>query len=465
MTMNSQQVFGVNMSKPNVILILTDQMRGDCLGINGNDSILTPFLDDLGRSGTNFTNCQSSNPSCVPARASILTGLPSHKTGFFGYTDGVEWNYKNTLVDELNDRGYHTINVGKTHFYPQRNNMNFKVNKLYDPQYLDTGFKSDYHSWLEAVNPQIEDPGIHVDNNGWPVFEWPAASYFHPTEWTLRTGIEEIEKSKEKPFFLQLSFHRPHPPLDPPEFYKNLYRDIDLGGPITSKWSEKFDDQRATVHGQYGKIDSKYYKLMKEAYYASITHIDYQVGRLVEYLLQNKLIHNTLIIFTSDHGEMLGDHNMFRKACPFRGATHVPFIVKGPSVNVHKSNQLITHIDIKPMILNYIDEKHNIYDGIDPLNGDVRKILHGEHPFDRGWHFLITDKYKFIWDSDSGDEWYFDVSKDINEKYELSSVLENHIKEQLRMEMVSSFKERNLHEFIEEGNLKAGSRLRAYERR
>ncbi len=451
------------MSK-NVILVLTDQMRGDCLGANGNKKIMTPFLDDLANSGCNFTNAQSANPSCIPARASILTGLPAHKNGFYGYCDGVDWNYQDTLVDQLNERGYKTINVGKTHFYPQRNNMNFQVNKLYDPQHLDSGFKSDYHQWLEEVNPTAEDPAITSDNNGWPVFEWAEKSYYHPTEWTLRTGLDEIDKCSGEPFFMQLSFHRPHPPFDPPEFYKNLYKYSDLGQAVESEWSKEYESYTTEVHGQYGKIDEKYYKLMKEAYYASITHIDYQIGKLINHLRSKRIYNETLIIFCSDHGEMLGDHNMFRKATPFKGSIHIPMIINGPGVSKDVRNDLVTHIDLKPTILNYIGGKMNQSDGIDMLSGSNREVLVGEHPFDRGWHFIVTEKYKYIWDSVSGQEWCFDPNIDKDEQNNIIYDISKDDYKQLQQLLIDSFIERKLMQFTNGTELITGAKLPAFKR-
>ncbi len=464
MTMNLQQCFGVNMSKKNVILILTDQMRGDCIGVNGNEQIMTPFLDDLANSGLNYTNGQCTNPSCIPARANILTGLPAHKNGFFGYCDGIPWEYENTLVDELNERGYKTINVGKTHFYPQNNAMNFNVNKLYDPQRIDDGFESDYHKWLRNNKPTIDDPAIVTDNNGWPFFEWPGQSYYHPTEWTCRTAIEQIEENKEQPFFMQISFHRPHPPLDPPKFYYDLYNDIDLGERVVGEWSKAHEKYIPEVHGQYGRIDDKYYKLMKQAYYGLITHIDYQVGKIIQALRHNKKIDDTLIIFTSDHGEMLGDHHMFRKATPFRGSIHIPLIINGPGIQNGTCDDIVTHIDLKPTILNYIDGHKQAYDGIDMLT-QTRDYLIGEHPFDRGWHFCITANYKYIWDSVSGDEWCFDIKQDVLETTNIVHKIAKSELIKLRKLLIDSFKKRELYQFVEGDTLKIGSKLPAYEKR
>lgn len=450
----------------NVILILVDQMRGDCLGVNGNKNIMTPFLDDLARDGINFINAHASNPSCVPARANILTGLPSYKNGFFGYCDGVEWKYTNTMVDKFNSLDYKTINIGKTHYYKQRNNMNFSINKLYDPMQIDEGFISDYHMWLNEQNPLIEDPAMIHDNNGWPLYEWPAASFFHPTEWTMRTAIEEIDNARinDENFFMQISFHRPHPPFDPPKFYYDLYDGIEIENPVIGDWSDEYEHVEPTVHGQYGKIDGKYYKRAKRGYYASITHIDYQVGRLIEYLKQNKMYKDTTIMFTSDHGEMLGDHNMFRKATPFRGAVHIPLILKNCTGSKSIDNRIVTHIDIMPTLLSSVDEKYTneVKESINLNSTENRNYITGEHPFDRGWHYIITKNYKYIWDSRTGKEWCFDLNEDLLECYNIANNIAIEKIEHLRQFLVDSFISRKLTKFVENGKLRTGSILPAY---
>lgn len=453
------------MSK-NVILILVDQMRGDCLGVNGNQNIMTPFLDDLAIDGVNYTNAHATNPSCIPARANILTGLPAYKNGFFGYCDGVEWNYSNTIVDQFNDRGFKTINVGKTHFYKQRNGMNFQVNKLYDPIKLDNDFKSDYHIWLEQQDTTIEDPALIYDNNGWPLYEWPGESYYHPTEWTMRTAIDELAKVGGEKFFMQISFHRPHPPFDPPSFYYDMYHEIKFEKPVIGEWAKENANIETTVHGQYGKIDDKYLNLAKRGYYASITHIDYQVGRLVNYLRSNKLYEDTTIIFTSDHGEMLGDHHMFRKATPFRGSIHIPLIIKNNQQKGMVSTKLATHVDILPTALGTVEKyKNSIPDSYDLLKLNSRTYLIGEHPFDKGWNFVLTSNYKYIWDSVSGQEWCFDIVEDLEESENIiDSIIMDELLE-LRSLLIVSFKNRGLTQFIENNQLKAGEKLPAYDQR
>ncbi len=451
-----------------VILILTDQLRGDCIGANGNEVVLTPFLDQLAVDGNNFENAHATNPSCIPARANILTGLDSYNNGFFGYCDGVKWNYKNTMVDLFNDNGFNTVNIGKTHFYPQNNAMNFKVNKLYDPQSLDTGFVSDYHKWLKEQAPFYFDNAIDYNNNSWIVFPWQHPSYCHPTEWTMREAITELEENKKNDLFLQISFHRPHPPFDPPSEYLDYYRDVTIRQPYTGDWSKEYEKFQVTIDGQYGKIPHRYLDLAHRAYLASITHIDHQIGKLIHYLKTNGLYDDTTILFTSDHGEMLGDHNMFRKATPFRGSIHIPFILKtnqNTVLDVNDKNKLVTHVDVMPTLLSAANIAFEHLDGEIVNTSKERELLIGEHPFDRGWHFILDYNYKYIWDSVSGEEWLFDV---INDKFESNNVIKKVQHEVIinyREKLLSSFRKRKLDCFIDGENLKIGAKLKAYDGR
>ncbi|MFV0498956.1 MAG: sulfatase-like hydrolase/transferase, partial [Bacilli bacterium] len=205
----------------------------------------------------------------------------------------------------------------------------------------------------------------------------------------------------------------------------------------------------------------KYYKLMKKAYYAQITHIDYQIGRLVRFLQKNSLYDETLIIFTSDHGEMLGDHHMLKKSVPFNAAIKIPLIIKGSSIKPKVENKLITHIDIMPTILEFLDQKKAHLDGVSILSDEKRDVLVGEHPSDKGWNYIIDGNYKYIWDSIKGQEWIFDFKHDQLEIQNLIGVIDNETLEIMRDKLVNSFKERNLTQFLDGNKLKTGSVLPA----
>ncbi|MCT4597885.1 MAG: arylsulfatase [Vallitalea sp.] len=419
--------------EPNIIMILADQWRGDCIGALGNDVIQTPFLDEMTLNSVVFERAYSPSPVCVPARASLITGKKPSSTGFFGNDFSVEWNYENTMMEVLRNNGYQTINVGKNHFSPQRKALGFEINKLYETQNANDEYKlpSDYHLWLEKeTGGKVIDTAKMHDCNNRVVFPWDAESRLHPTEWTLRESLDQIERrDPTRPFYLQMSFHRPHPPLDPPRFYYDMYRDVELPEVPIGEWAPQFEESSYVTNPFEGKIEEKALEMARRAYYGSISHIDAQIGKLLIWLKRRGILDNTIIIFTSDHGEMLGDHNMFRKGGAFEGSAKVPLIIRIPQNEGYKINRRnkvpVSLCDIMPTVLdiagiNIPDRVEG--DSLKPiLMGEKlvdRKYVHGENyriGLNRGWNFIVNEKYKYVWDSYSGLELFFDLDEDPQE--------------------------------------------------
>jgi len=425
--------------KPNVVLIFTDQWRGDCLEFLGHSVVETPFLNEMASEGITFNSAYAAAPSCIPARACLATGQTPYTCGRLGYEDKVPWNYKNTMMEVLRNNGYQTMNVGKTHFYPQRVNLGFEINRLYDPQRLDEGFKSDYHIWLERMsNGKVKDTAVEWDNNSWVTFPWTGGDELHPTSWTAQMGKEVLEhRDPTRPFFLQLSFHRPHPPYDPPQYYFDMYKDKELSELPIGNWAEEYGEKIEKTTSWKGKLTKEKCDRMKRGYYASISHIDAQIGRFIHWLKGKGLYDNTYLIFLSDHGELLGDHYMYRKISPWEGSAKIPLIIK-PPININCKRGVVedfptTHMDIMPTILEElgisIPEKVEGVSLSPIIKGENlidRSYIHGEHTGygKQGWQFVTDGKSKFIWDSYSGKEWYFDLTKDPSEERNLIGVNE-----------------------------------------
>lgn len=470
-------------NRPNIIMILADQFRGDCLGFLGNEEIKTPFLDELSLSSFNFKNAYSPCPVCQPARASIITGLEPYKTGFFNNDFSVDWDFDNTLMNQLREGGYQTINVGKNHFIPQRKSLGFEVNKIYENDNSNDEFKlpSDYHLWLEKEsNGKVEDNIKKYENNNRVVVPWSSENRLHPTEWTLNEGINEIKRrDPSRPFYLQLSFHRPHPPFDPPNFYFDLYKNTEFEICKKGNWeniyvkSEKPTLELNPFEGKFKKDDLM---IAKKGYYGSISHIDSMIGQLMIWLRRRKLLDNTIIIFTSDHGEMMGDHMMFRKGQPFEGSSKIPFMIRVPEL-VKKSgvikDDLVSLIDLMPTILSFANIKpKSELDGIDLTNllfnetSLVRSFLHGEcyrKSMNRGWNYIVTNKYKYIWESYTNTELFFDLKKD---EKELINLINNEsyqkIINQFRINLINELNKRKEDNLVKNGTLNEGVILENY---
>ncbi len=429
--------------KPNVVLIMVDQMRGDCLGVNGNEFIETPNLDMMATCGYNFENAYSAVPSCIAARASVLTGMKPRSHGRVGYEDGVTWNYEHTIASEFSKAGYHTQCVGKMHVHPARNLCGFNNILLHDGYlhyHRQRKYNSrtqleqcdDYIKWFrDKKGHSVDLIDIGLDCNSWLSRPWGYEEEFHPTNWVVNESIDFLRrKDPTKPFFLKMSFVRPHSPLDPPKYYFDMYKDEKLPEPLMGGWAIKTDEYKSgkDVNCFKGIIGHKELKRAKAAYYGSITHIDHQIGRFLIALDEYEERNNTIFLFVSDHGDMLGDHNWFRKSLPYEGSTRVPFFIYDPgNILEGKRGQTFKEIvelrDIMPTLLDISNiDIPNTVEGLnlrELIHGDKdewREYIHGEHSFGLDSnHYIVTEKDKFLWFSQRGEEQYFDLEEDPNE--------------------------------------------------
>ena len=237
------------MKHPNIVLIMTDQLRGDCLGYAGHPDVKTPYLDTLASTGVMFSRAYSACPSCIAARAALHTGMAQSHHGRVGYKDGVAWNYEHTMAGELSKAGYYTQCVGKMHVYPLRNYLGFHNVELHDG-YLGAARRAslpyqesqlvadDYFHWLKqelGVTADVTETGIEC--NSFISRPWMHEEKYHPTNWVTERSIDFLRrKDPRKPFFLMASYLRPHPPFDAPQHYFNLYSDKPLHPPYIGTW-------------------------------------------------------------------------------------------------------------------------------------------------------------------------------------------------------------------------------------
>ena len=475
-------------SKPNIILILTDQFRGDCIHAAGNPQIRTPFLDHLAGQGVLARRGYSPSPTCIPARACLVTGKMPTNAGFFTNNFTQPWDYPYTLMQQLRDGGYQTINVGKNHFKPYRRSLGFEINRVYETSRDEFGTPSDYQLWLNDITGgKVTDTALTSNNNSCVVMPWTEREALHPSAWTAMEAIHQLQcRDITRPFYLQVSFHRPHPPLDPPLAYLQMYDNVELDPPAVGNWAEKYGTPTHNIEPFEGKIADRELMLAKKAYYAQITFIDQQIGKLLAYLSKSRLMNNTLIVFTADHGEMLGDHNMFRKGPAFEGSSHIPFIFSLPGRHPQKPAVLDTPVSLIDLLPTFLD-----YAGITPkekadgvslrplLEGAVsqqdweRKYIYGENYRDLkafdiqvGWDFVVSSQYKYVWNSTTGEEYFFDLLRDPKELQNLSQCgTEQEIAEmtQMRNFLIEQFKDRPGDGLLnEDGSLHSPSLLPSY---
>ncbi len=430
-------------TRPNILFICVDQWRADCLGFTGHPTVETPHLDRLAHEGINFTQAYTATPSCIPARAALFTGLSGRHNGFVGYNDHVPWHYDVTMPGLLANAGYHTQCVGKMHVQPARNLLGFHNVVLHDGYLHRERAKRDDYSLVDDYTPWLRDhlgnsAADYIDSgigcNGYAARAWPYDEMLHPSTWVTTQSIDFLRRrDPTKPFFLMSSYHRPHPPLDPPAFYLDHYRHKELAPPILGDWAPTALPVRgldSPVPSSRAEID-----LARRAYYAQITHIDHQLNRLFMALYEAGVLDNTAILFTSDHGEMLYEHNTVAKALPFDGSARLPFILRLPKqgdwgATQKTVSQVVELRDLLPTfcelagatVPDHIDGK-----SILPLcRGELdgwRADLHGEHTSGQegGANQWLTDGHeKYIWFTQTGRELLFNLDADPTELHNLA---------------------------------------------
>lgn len=469
------------MDKPNVILMMVDQMRYDCIGANGNEVISTPNLDMMANTGYNFDNAYTAVPTCIASRAALLTGLSQKNHGRVGYEDGVPWKYKNTIAKEFTSLGYQTECIGKMHVYPERNRLGFEHVELHDgylhfarkyDKEFSTQFENvdDYLKWFrekKGHDVDLFDNGL--DCNSWVARPWQYEEELHPTNWVVTKSIEFLKRrDKEVPFFLKMSFTRPHSPIDPPSYYFNMYMSMlnELPNNKVAEWAKNIgEDNPLSTIATRGKLSSMDFKRFVAGYYGLITHIDHQIGRFLIALKEHRLDKNTIIIFLSDHGDQLCEHNLLRKAYPYQGSIHIPLFIYDPGNildgKVKRIKELIEMRDVFPTLIDIsvgksvpdIDGK-SFKDCIYDEKYSMRDYIHGEHSFgEYSSQFILTKDWKYIWFPIKNEEQLFDLKNDCDEMNDLSNNFDyKNTINNLRKILIEELKDRE-EGFVKDGKL------------
>jgi choline-sulfatase len=423
---------------------MTDQQRGDCLGCDGHPAVETPYLDELAAGGTRFRHAYSAVPSCIPARATLLTGMDQWHTGILGMGLGqkhMRSDYAHTLPGELAAAGYHTQAMGKMHFNPQRALNGFHHTVLDESSRLDD---SDYRIWFDRHKEGLYGYRDHsIDWNSWMARPSHLPEHLHPTWWTAQESIDWLthRRDPQKPFFLKVSFARPHSPYDPPQRYWDMYADADIPAPHVGDWASMHDRplEAASVNAWHGRRSDREVRRGRQGYYGNITFIDHQVGRILYELRKHDpaALRNTFILFLSDHGDMMGDHHLWRKTYAYEGSARIPMIVRAPAEWKLPAGQVRDEVveirDVMPTFLEAagvaIPRTVQGRSMVPLLQGrqgrDWRSHLHGEHVWcyshEQAMHYVTDGRSKYIWLPYLGREQLFDLVQDPGERQDLAS--------------------------------------------
>lgn len=356
--------------QPNIIFIITDQQRFDTIAELGFDYMQTPHLDRLVREGVTFENCFITAASCAPARASLFTGHYPHTTGILRNSD----TWKRGWTNDLQKAGYHTVNVGKMHTWPHQTEMGFDQRFVVEnkDRYLEARwFFDEWDKALRARGLVKQQRELYRQRDDYQsslgAFLWLLDEDMHPdffvgdlAKWWLKTY------PKTEPLFLEVGFPGPHPPYDPIERYTEHYlaqSDLNILDVTAEELAGQPEPLKAMrIHNTQVDHDSVHFLLdptpaqrhRQRAYYlANVTMIDEKVGEILQTLDETGYAENSIVIFTSDHGDCLTDHGHSQKWTMYDTITRSPTIVWAPGrfPGGRRIKSMLQQFDLGPTIL------------------------------------------------------------------------------------------------------------------
>jgi arylsulfatase A-like enzyme len=449
-----------SLKRPNVLILYTDQQRWDSLGCNGNPLAKTPNIDLLAKRGCNFSNYYVQSPVCMPSRMSFLSGRYCGSLGVGA--NGISLPYDAVPVNKLlSPYGYHTAQIGKLHFNPHsnRNHKNPTGSFGFDTFILsdEPGCYDDaYIKWVEALNPEmVSKARCSVPDSamrqGRPQFSNLPRGVTRPY---LFEGDEDythsafvagetcryIEQSdSNRPFFAIAGFYAPHPPVNPPKRFTELFDGVTFPMPIKGE-----NEPLSPVFKEFSYGD---YQTMFRYYYALVSHVDACVGQIVDALKRKGQFDDTVVIFTSDHGEYLGDHGRIHKGPPGHDCIlRVPFIVSYPAKLVPKRvDALAEAVDAVPTVLDlcgvqtpdYVQGKSLVELLTGKKNEHKQDILMEcfSSAAETRMATLRTKKYKYSISSDSP-ELVYDLETDPNESVNIVDCIDKTTLAELRKRLI-----------------------------
>ncbi|MBI3209849.1 MAG: sulfatase-like hydrolase/transferase [Candidatus Solibacter usitatus] len=349
-------------TRPNILFIMVDEMRWDAMGSEKHPVVDTPNLDRLAKQGMRFSNAYTVAPVCSPSRACTFTGRYADVHGVT--TNGVPAHQGEIFLPSiLKHYGYHTAIAGKLHYAPVGYSFGFDKFWSFSAEgptpeiglnaHLKRKYGPDAHKWAKV-------PGTCPwpdDELGQDVGVFKYADEDFETEWLTDRSLDYLRsrKNQTEPFFLFTSYLKPHSPSVEPAQWLRKYDPKAIPVP---KLPANAKEIRATKTGQARRhfIDNEaMLRVMSAAYYGAIAHMDQQVGRILTELDKLGMTDNTLILFTADHGNMLGDRGRFFKGIMYEGSSHVPLIWKGPKGSPENTgrveNGIIENTDLLPTIM------------------------------------------------------------------------------------------------------------------
>lgn len=422
------------MTQPNVLLIITDQQRPDTLGHLGQSPCRTPHIDSLAAEGVSFQNAYTPCPLCLPSRASLFTGkypsqndMLSNQTGYLQTCE---------MLDHFRANGYQINYAGKWHMgegnigeFTDRHAGDSTA--IYSQWCLDQGL---IDGWMfndpacrTTRTPSMSIPKVHCQDL--PVDKTNEA-------YVTDFAIEMIQsRAKDKPFFQVCSFNGPHPPFMIPEPYFSMYDPASV--PIPANFGPQQGEHKAHSESYYRDLfndhgeDFEAWRASYAVYWGFVTMIDDFVGKLIEVLTEEQLLEDTIILFTSDHGENLGAHGLWQKMVPFDESIRVPLVLRIPGRAPNGQPQKpVSLIDVAPTLAALCGlparewQGQNLFDG--DQNDPDRPAIYAMHqPIGdwmnvTDWRMVQEDGFKYVWHNGMKEE-LFDMKADAAECQNLAA--------------------------------------------
>jgi choline-sulfatase len=430
------------LKQPNILYLMCDQFRYDCIAALGNQEVNTPNLDRLVRRGLSFANAYSTNPVCMAARLTLRTGCEPFTTGCYrneipkpmdGLPEDIHERCGEYLAPAMKRAGYRPFGIGKFHTAPdQFEDLGYEVQinteELWNTR--EAMERDGYLRFLRENHPEynfIEQAHGERTNMYYVPQMSPLPAEFTVEAYVADRAIEQITVNDQRPFFGFVSFVGPHPPFAPPVPYNRMYNPDKMPNPVRgSLEADHMDEQIPWMnHLIWAEdINDSLARNLRSRYYGEITYIDFCIGRILDALEKRDDADNTLICFFSDHGDHLGDHHAWQKESYFEESCRIPFLLSWPSkypASAQRSD-LVCLTDLFGIATSaagtpQFREGHDILAALDQ-RGPVRKNIfacYGRPGTPRFKVMIREDEWKYIFLSNGNREQLFNLSKDPGE--------------------------------------------------
>ena len=384
---------------PNIVLILTDQLRADACKREGFALNTTPFLDNLAETGVWFNRAYCASPACVPSRTSMMTGRFPSATHVRSNMNLKDAYYQTDLMEVLHQKGYQTALIGKNHSYLKPEMVD------YWKEYSHLGVNIPLNDKEKAFNKYLEGTHFYMDEKPAP---FPASEQLPARIVNDAKNWMAEEQKSGNPFFLYVSIPEPHNPYQVSEPYYSMFPPdklppVSTGAEVLPSKGNKWVLQKEMANLGYGDYEKQIPRI-RSNYYGMMRLIDDQVKNLVDFLKENKLYENTIFIFVADHGDFTGEYGLIKKGVETPDClTRIPMIWHGPGIIQSKlpHDAHVCNIDIMPTICDIIGSP--IPDGVQGRS--LWPLLRGkDYPKDEfssvivqqgfgGLHFTDFDEY------------------------------------------------------------------------